>query len=151
MRIAVLADVHANAPALRAVLEDLDRDRADAIVVAGDVTGGPQVMIALELLRARPEPVRWVRGNAEREALEATDTGAGSNSAVWSAGELDSTWQATISSWPIALSLDGVCFCHGSPRRDDEILTRATPPPSWPRRLPARTRRSWSAGTPISR
>ena len=29
--------------------------------------------------------------------------------------------------WPISLVLDGVCFCHGSPRRDDEILTRLTP------------------------
>jgi hypothetical protein len=23
--------------------------------------------------------------------------------------------------------VDGVCFCHGSPRSDDEILTRSTP------------------------
>ena len=39
MRIAVLADVHANAPAVRAVLAELDHDRVDAIVVAGDVVG----------------------------------------------------------------------------------------------------------------
>ena len=26
------------------------------------------------------------------------------------------------------LELDGTCFCHGSPRADDENLTRATPP-----------------------
>jgi hypothetical protein len=28
---------------------------------------------------------------------------------------------------PSALTLDGVCFCHGSPRSEDELLTVATP------------------------
>ena len=71
MRIAVLADVHGNAPALRAVLAELDRDPVDAIVVAGDVVGGPLIGPSLELLAARPEPVAWVAGNCEREAVAA--------------------------------------------------------------------------------
>ena len=37
VRIAVLADIHGNLPALRAVLAEIDRDPVDAIVVAGDV------------------------------------------------------------------------------------------------------------------
>ena len=53
VRIAVLADVHGNAPALRAVLAEVSEARADAIVVAGDVVGGPQPREALELLAAR--------------------------------------------------------------------------------------------------
>jgi len=43
MRIAVLADIHGNLPALRAVLRELDAERHDAIVVAGDVVAGPLV------------------------------------------------------------------------------------------------------------
>jgi predicted phosphodiesterase len=69
MRIAVLADVHGNAPALRAVLAEIDEAGVDAIVVAGDVVGGPQPREALELLVVRPEPVTWIAGNAEHEAL----------------------------------------------------------------------------------
>ena len=132
MRIAVLADIHGNVPALRAVLAELDRDPVDAIVVAGDVAAGPMVREALELLAARPEPVHWVSGNSEREALAVYD-GAGHSddstgrAADWSARALDERWRAELGSWPISLVLDGVCFCHGSPRRDDENLTLVTP------------------------
>ncbi len=132
MRIAVLADIHGNLPALRAVLAELDRDPVDAIVIAGDVVGGPLVRGALELLEARREPTHWIRGNSEREAVAAYDQesladDATGRAAAWSAQALDRRWRDELASWPISLRLDGVCFCHGSPRRDDEILTRATP------------------------
>ncbi|MBV9805505.1 MAG: metallophosphoesterase family protein, partial [Solirubrobacterales bacterium] len=52
MRIAVLADIHANAPALRAVLAEIDRDPVEAIVVGGDVLGGPLVEATFKLLDA---------------------------------------------------------------------------------------------------
>jgi predicted phosphodiesterase len=132
MRIAVLADVHGNAPALRAVLAEIDEAGVDAIVVAGDVVGGPQPREALELIAARPEPVRWIAGNAEHEALavlagRAAGDDPPGRAARWSAAALDAGWEAAIASWPIRDTLDGVLFCHGSPRRVDEVLTRATP------------------------
>ena len=128
----MLADIHGNLPALRAVLADLDSERVDATVVAGDVLGGPMIRETLGLLTARPEPVRWLAGNCERETLAvydgkpASDDPAG-RAAAWSARALDDGWRAEVASWPISLALGGVCFCHGSPRRDDEILTRVTP------------------------
>ena len=132
MRIAVLADIHGNLPALRAVLGEIDRKRVDAIVVPGDVVGGPMVAEVLDLIDGRPEPVHWVSGNSERETVaaydgrEMADDPAG-RSASWSAGALTQRWRDQLASWPISLALDGVRFCHGSPRRDDEILTRKTP------------------------
>lgn len=132
MRIAVLADVHGNLPALRAVLTEVDAERPDAVVVAGDVVAGPLVRESLELLRARPEPVHWVSGNSEREAIAVFDGEPASDdppglAAAWSANAIDREWRDEIISWPIALELDGVRFCHGSPRSDTEILTTATP------------------------
>ncbi|HEY6397778.1 MAG TPA: metallophosphoesterase family protein [Solirubrobacteraceae bacterium] len=133
MRIGVLADIHGNLPALRAVLAELDRDPVDAIVVPGDVVGGPLVAEVLDALTARSEPVHFIRGNCEREAVAAYDGAAMSEddpaarAAAGSAETLTKAWRDRLASWPIALSLDGVLFCHGSPRRDDEILTRATP------------------------
>jgi predicted phosphodiesterase len=132
VRIAVLADIHGNLPAVRAVLAELDREPVDAIVVAGDVANGPLVRETLELLAARPEPIHWVSGNSEREALavyegEAPSDDPTGRAAEWSARALDDRWRDELGSWPISLVLDGVCFCHGSPRRDDETLTRGTP------------------------
>jgi putative phosphoesterase len=132
MRIAVLADIHGNLPALRAVLADVDRAGADALVVAGDVVAGPLVRESLELLYGRSEPVHWISGNSEREALAVYDGGPPADTpageaAAWSAHALDGHWRDALASWPIALTLDDVLFCHGSPRRDDEILTTATP------------------------
>jgi putative phosphoesterase len=132
MRIAVLADVHGNLPALRAVLGQIDREPVDAIVVAGDVAGGPLVRDTLAILDARPEPMHWIAGNSERETVAVYDGGEISDgpagrAAAWSSGQIDRAWRDRLASWPIALTLDGVCICHGSPRRDDEILTRGTP------------------------
>jgi putative phosphoesterase len=132
VRIAVLADIHGNLPAARAVLADVDRESVDAIVAAGDICGGPRVRETLELLEARPEPVHWISGNVERETVAAYDGAEVSDdppgrAAAWSARELDRPWRDRLAGWPIAVELDGVRFCHGSPRRDDEILTRGTP------------------------
>jgi predicted phosphodiesterase len=53
MRLAVLADIHGNLPALEAVLADVQRHGVDDIIVAGDhVTGGPHPVQVLCLLRS---------------------------------------------------------------------------------------------------
>lgn len=132
MRVAVLADIHGNLPALRAVLSQLDVEPVDAIVVAGDACGGPMVRATLELLDARAEPVHWISGNSERETVRQFDGAPTTDEPperadAWSARQLDQRWRDTLASWPITLALDGVRVCHGSPRRDDEILTRGTP------------------------
>jgi predicted phosphodiesterase len=94
MRIAVLADVHGNVRALRAVLADIDQNPVDTIVVAGDVAGGPFAREVLELLRARPERVQWIRGNVETSAVAAFDGMSMSDEppgrgATWTGSALD--------------------------------------------------------------
>jgi len=41
LRVAVLADVHGNAPALEAVLADVEAAAPDLVVFGGDLTWGP--------------------------------------------------------------------------------------------------------------
>jgi len=48
MRLAILADVHGNLPALQAVLADVQRQNVDGIIVAGDTTGGPNPVQAMD-------------------------------------------------------------------------------------------------------
>lgn len=51
-RIAALSDVHGNAVALEAVLQDIDRARPDVVMVAGDlVLNGPDPAMVVDVLR----------------------------------------------------------------------------------------------------
>jgi len=62
MKYAVLSDVHANLPALEAVLRDIDSRRVDAIYHLGDLTGyAPWPNEVVSLLRERGIP--GVAGN----------------------------------------------------------------------------------------
>jgi predicted phosphodiesterase len=66
MRVAALYDVHANLPALEAVLAEVERERVDTIVLGGDCIHGPQPRETLERLRGLGERALWLRGNTDR-------------------------------------------------------------------------------------
>jgi len=61
MRLGLIADIHGNVPALRAVLAELKRDEVDRVVCLGDVAIGPQPTETTELIRSLDCDV--VRGN----------------------------------------------------------------------------------------
>ena len=68
-RIAVMADIHGNLPALQAVVEDVRQVAPDQVIVAGDVVNrGPQSKECLDLVRAMGWPV--VFGNHEEYVLK---------------------------------------------------------------------------------
>src|SRR5262245_13678476 len=73
-RVAVVSDVHANAPALAAVAEDVLAVKPDALVFGGDLTWGPLPEATWRLVKNLRErlrqPVFYVRGNAERALAE---------------------------------------------------------------------------------
>jgi predicted phosphodiesterase len=73
MRVAVLADIHGNLPALEAVLADVDAAGADVIVLNGDLATGPMPAQTLDLLAGLGERAIWVRGNADRELAAACE------------------------------------------------------------------------------
>ncbi|MEA3350133.1 MAG: metallophosphoesterase, partial [Chloroflexota bacterium] len=68
MKIAVLADIHANYPALLEVAEHVQRWGPDAVFVAGDtVNRGPRSLECLRFVQERVENEGWrvIRGNHE--------------------------------------------------------------------------------------
>lgn len=73
MRVAALYDVHGNLPALRAVLSDAARAGADTFVIGGDVAAGPLPDATIEQLMALSPRARFVRGNMDREIVDAYD------------------------------------------------------------------------------
>ena len=113
MRFAALYDVHGNRPALEAVLADLEHDQVDQIVFGGDLTWGPQPHETLELVRS--VDASFVRGNADREPDD------------WERSCLSEEEVAFLQGQAPTVELDGILFCHATPRSDDEVVTPATP------------------------
>jgi predicted phosphodiesterase len=69
MRVALLADVHGNAAALRAVLADLAEQPVDACWVLGDIFGyGPLPVTCIRMLDDL-SPEVWLMGNHDLAAL----------------------------------------------------------------------------------
>jgi len=134
VNVLALYDIHANVDALEAVLADPRAAEPDAVLVGGDAVPGPFARATLERLEALNVPVHWVRGNGEREVAAAIgapapapDDAAAVMSAA-TAAELGAERSRPLGELPLTVELDGVLYCHASPRRDDELLTRISPP-----------------------
>jgi predicted phosphodiesterase len=67
VNVLALYDIHGNVDALTAVLADPRAADPDVVVVGGDAVPGPFARATLDLLDAMSAPVRWIRGNGERE------------------------------------------------------------------------------------
>ncbi|WP_102125345.1 metallophosphoesterase family protein [Deinococcus planocerae] len=139
MPLAALYDVHGNLPALEAVLDEVERVGARQVLIGGDVAYGPFVRETLDLLLALGDRAGWVRGNADRELVEFFDTGTTGASLpddqrralAWEAQRLDRSHRDFLAALPHRrrVEVEGlgpVLFCHGSPRSDEEIITRLT-------------------------
>lgn len=64
MKIAILADIHSNAPALKAVLADSEKLKAERYVFLGDLVGyGPHPCECLEWFVKEQARIDWVMGN----------------------------------------------------------------------------------------
>jgi predicted phosphodiesterase len=138
MRVAALYDVEGNLPALEAVLGELERERPHAIVVGGDIATGPMPGETLERLRGL-EQAHFLRGNADRALVEVSrgerPEGLPDDAVealVWAAERLSDEQIDFLGVLPqtISLDVDGlgrVCFCHATPRDDNELFTELTP------------------------
>jgi putative phosphoesterase len=132
VRVAVLNDVHGNLPALEAVLEEVERERPDAIVFGGDLAFGPLPRETLEAMVSLGDRARFVLGNADRWFLDVYDgrIEPGPEDA-WLVEELDASRRDFFAALPkrLVMDVDGlgsILFCHGSPRSEDEIITAIT-------------------------
>lgn len=138
MRVAALYDVEGNLPALEAVLEEVERERPDAVVVGGDMVTGPMPSETLNRLRGL-EHAHFLRGNADRGVVE-VKRGEGPeglpddvvDALAWTAEQLSDEQINFLADLPqtITLDIDGlgrVCFCHATPRDDNELFTERTP------------------------
>lgn len=124
--VVALYDVHGNLAALEAVLAEVPADAT--IVLGGDVcAGGAQPSETLTRLRGLGDRVAWLRGNADRELYPGEE-------GLAPPGALDATRAALseeeiefLHGLPETQVVDGVLYCHASPRNDVDIFTERTP------------------------
>lgn len=141
MRIAIFSDVHANLPALKAVLADLRAFGVDATYVLGDLVGyAPWPDEVLERLRAESFPI--VMGNYddgtgfERDECgcaytDPMEKALGDRGFAWTkaqTSEPNKAWLRTLAP-QIRFQADGKRYLlvHGSPRRMNEYLYEEKP------------------------
>lgn len=137
-KIAILADIHGNLPALEAVLAKIDAEGIERIVCLGDVaTLGPQPREVIARVRALGCPVVMGNTDAILLALQRDGSTMGndwSNEAFdqWCANQLTDDDLAYLRAFQptTSLTLDGdvtlLCY-HGSPRSYDDRITAETP------------------------
>ena len=142
-RVAALYDIHANLPALEAVLAQIEAGRVgvERIVVGGDIFPGPmplETFVRLGELEKKI-PTDFIYGNCEVAVLlarEGKDPGRmpeqSKEAMRWTAQQLSSEHEEELRAWPKTLSMEisgvgEVLFCHGTPRDENEIFTKLTP------------------------
>lgn len=136
-RLAILADIHGNLPALEAVIADMQGEEFDQVVVAGDlINGGPFSRQVLE----RVFDLGWVaiRGNHEMLFLEHWAEGPGKKAnrdSRWvlemTAGQLGDHWRAQVAAMPDELTLrfadaPPLRILHGSAGNPFRTINRHT-------------------------
>jgi predicted phosphodiesterase len=118
MKIAVISDIHANAEALRAVLDAIAEEGVDRIVCLGDMTGyhteGDRCVAML-----RAAGALCIAGNHDRAAIGLIGTEGFSEEAkraiTWTEPRLKEVTRAFLASLPLKLAVDGALVAvHGA-------------------------------------
>jgi putative phosphoesterase len=128
VRTAIISDVHANLPALNAVLAEIDSMGINHIISAGDVVGYypfPNEVIQVFQERA----VKGIAGNHDRTVIRTQVSRmnhVAGEAAQWTARELSESSKKYLGSLPprMHVTIGGklIGLYHGSPRDDVEYV-----------------------------
>jgi Predicted phosphoesterase len=115
--IAVIADVHGNADALKAVLADIDSTGIGTILNLGDHLSGPlapgetaDILLSREMVS--------IRGNHDRYLIEQPLAAMGASDRI-AAAELTARHKAWLADLPASTTFDDIYLCHGTPASDE--------------------------------
>jgi len=124
LRIALVADIHANVWALDAILADIQKQRVDTVFHLGDILYGPlKPRATYDRLRAEGD-LLTIRGNQDRQIYDATEQERRANPTlnyvIQDLGEDPIRWLETLP--PTAVFEEEIYLCHGTPASDDVYL-----------------------------
>jgi putative phosphoesterase len=153
MTIALFSDVHANLPALEAVLAEIDRRRPDMIFCLGDLVGyAPWPNEVVESIRARGIPT--IAGNYDEGVGRSSDDcgcayktdedrARGARSIAYTNAIVTADNRAYLRTLPRHMRIElgtgrdrvTILLVHGSPRRVNEYLFEDRPDASYLRMM----------------
>jgi len=117
MRIAVIADIHGNLPALDAVLADIATRHVDLTVNLGDIVSGP-LFPGETADRLMPLELPTIRGNHERQLLTHGPDRIGASDR-FAAAALTAEQKAWLAALPETLRVGAdILLVHGTPASD---------------------------------
>ena len=127
MKFAVLADIHGNSFALRAVLQDMEDRQVTTAVNLGDIFSGPIDAAGTAALLNGRDFVS-IRGNHDRYLVEQDRSQMGPSDQV-AFDQLQGAQLEWLASLPPTTTVFGDVFlCHGTPRSDSHYwLERVEP------------------------
>jgi putative phosphoesterase len=124
LRIALVADIHANVWALDAVLADIQKQHVDTVFNLGDILyGALKPRATFERLEAAGDLLN-IRGNQDRQIYDATEPDRRANPTldyvIKDLGEEPIEWLRTLP--PTAVFEEEIFLCHGTPASDETYL-----------------------------
>ena len=132
MKQAVISCLHANLPAVQAVLNDIDRQGVDTITCLGDLVGyGPHPNEVVDLIKEREIPTcQGCWDEDVVDGLDACDCSYPSQLAErrghlahkWTTEKLTNENKDFLASLPTSIRRDKLLFVHGSPNSQHEYL-----------------------------
>jgi predicted phosphodiesterase len=128
VRALVLSDLHANAAALRAVMQHVRRKHFDQIICLGDFVGyGAQPNQVLDTMRTFRARKLYIRGNHDRVAAGIEDgygfNHAAKSAALWTRDHLSAPNRRFLNELALGpVRSNGIMACHGSPNDEDEYV-----------------------------
>lgn len=149
MRVALIADIHGNLPALDAVLAELEREGIDQVVCLGDISIGPQPVETLERVRSLGCPV--ILGNWDAWLVEGMPQLDGGRLAEvlgdlcsWAGSRLSPEQRDLLLGFAPAVELElpegeQLLAFHGSPRSFEDAIFATTPDEELEEMLDGRT------------
>lgn len=150
MKIVLFSDIHANLPALEAVLDDIDRQNPDMVFCLGDLVGyAPWPNEVVELIRSRHIPT--IAGNYDQGVgLNSDDCGCaykteedrarGAESIAFTNKIISDQNREYLRALPAHLRIEfakdnHLLLVHGSPRKINEYLFADRPDNSFQRMM----------------
>ncbi|QWU46047.1 MULTISPECIES: metallophosphoesterase [Bacillus] len=119
MKIAIISDIHGNSHALKAVLKDIERRKAEMIINLGDSVYGPLDPLGTIEILMNNEMIH-IKGNCDRMLWEPIQEQSATLTFVQkqlTKNHID--WLKQHSSQFI---VDDILFCHGTPASDEVYL-----------------------------
>ncbi len=123
MKYAIISDIHGNLEALESVLEDIERQRVDAILCLGDIIGyGPNPNECVSIIKRMAQIS--LAGNHDYAPLGKIDITYfnqwARNAIHWTAGRLTPASVEFLLSLPLIKKLNNFTIVHATPEDPEE-------------------------------